>query len=67
MGELDWRRRFRSLLDPLAKLEEHLAQNVVRRPGETVELERRRADLEAALEALQVEANRLDVPHAWRQ
>jgi hypothetical protein len=67
MGELDWRMRFRSLLDPLAALEAHLALDVVRRPAETAELERRRAQLEAALEELQVEANRLDVPHAWRQ
>jgi clan AA aspartic protease (TIGR02281 family) len=67
MGEADWRLRFRSLLDPLAALEAHLAQNVVRRPAETAELERRRGQLEAALEELQGEANRLDVPHAWRQ
>jgi clan AA aspartic protease (TIGR02281 family) len=67
MGEIDWRARFRSLLDPLAALDAHLAQNVVRRPGETAALERRREELEAALEELQVEANRLDVPHAWRQ
>jgi clan AA aspartic protease (TIGR02281 family) len=67
MGEEDWRMRFRSLLDPLAALEAHLAQNVVRRPAETAALEKRRGQLEAALEDLQSEANRLDVPHAWRQ
>jgi clan AA aspartic protease (TIGR02281 family) len=67
MGEQDWRMRFHSLLDPLAALEAHLAQNVVRRPAEAAALEKRREELEADLEALQVEANRLDVPHAWRQ
>jgi len=67
MGELDWRRRFRSLLDPLVVLEAHLARDVARRPAETAALDRRRAELEAALEDLQLEANRLDVPHAWRQ
>jgi clan AA aspartic protease (TIGR02281 family) len=67
MGEADWRRRFRSLIDPLTRLNAHLASDVVRRQGEKARLEQRRRELEAALEELQSEANRLDVPHAWRQ
>lgn len=67
MGEGDWRRRFRSLIDPLTRLNEHLASDVVRRQAEKERLEQRRRELEGALEELQTEANRLDVPHAWRQ
>lgn len=67
MGETDWRTRFRSLLDPLAKLEAHLGSDLVRRKNEKANLERRRAELETELERLQTEANRLDVPQAWRQ
>lgn len=67
MSEQDWRRRFRSLIDPLTRLNDHLASDVVRRKGERELLEERRRELELALEELQSEANRLDVPHAWRQ
>jgi hypothetical protein len=39
----------------------------VLRKGELALLERRRTDLRVRLEALEVEANRLDVPHTWRE
>jgi clan AA aspartic protease (TIGR02281 family) len=67
MAEEDGRRRFRSLIDPLTRLNDHLAGEDVRRQGEREHLETRRRELEAKLEELQGEANRLDVPHAWRQ
>lgn len=67
LGEADWRRRFRSLIDPLTRLNAHLASGEVRRQNERAHLEARRKEIEVALEELQEEANRLDVPHAWRQ
>jgi clan AA aspartic protease (TIGR02281 family) len=63
----DWKERFESLRDPLARLEAHLESGEVRRKGERAELERRRTTLQARLEELEVEANRLDVPQAWRE
>ena len=67
MSEEDWRRRFHSLIDPLTRLNAYLETDVVRRKGEQAALEDRRRQLENALEDLQQEANRLDVPYAWRQ
>ncbi|MGH0032824.1 MAG: TIGR02281 family clan AA aspartic protease [Myxococcota bacterium] len=67
MTEEIWRKRFRSLIDPLTTLNDHLAEEVVRRKGEQAHLEQRRRELETALEELENEANRLNVPYAWRQ
>lgn len=67
MDEKEWRRRFRGLIDPLTRLNQHLESEAVRRKEERARLEQRRTELEAALQELQSEANRLDVPHAWRQ
>lgn len=67
LGEAEWRQRFRTLLDLLAELDAHLSKDVVRPKEEVATLERHRADLEAQLERLQLEANRLDVPYSWRQ
>jgi clan AA aspartic protease (TIGR02281 family) len=67
LRERDWRQRFQSLRDPLARLEGHLERGVVQRRGELEILERRRAELRARLDELESEANRLDVPHAWRE
>lgn len=67
MGEEAWRQRFDSVREPLAELKAHLATDEVRREGERNYLERRREELEAALERLELEANRLNVPHAWRR
>jgi clan AA aspartic protease (TIGR02281 family) len=64
---VEWRDRFRRLLDPLAKLEAHLDAGNVRRQGERNVLERRRVELETEIERLELEANRLDVPASWRQ
>ena len=63
----DWKERFRSLRNPLARLAAHLESGEVRRKGERAELERRRVALQMRLEELEMEANRLDVPQAWRE
>jgi clan AA aspartic protease (TIGR02281 family) len=67
MREGDWRTRFQQIRHPLARLEAHLENGEVLRKGELALLERRRTDLRVRLEALEVEANRLDVPHTWRE
>lgn len=69
-GGLDasgWRARFRELSDPLARLDAHLAPENALPGSERELLERRRAELRAALDALELEANRKGVPQAWRQ
>ena len=76
-GGLDedaWRERFRSLRDPLARLDEHLANWDASLEGtnpfaanERQNLEQRRTSLRAALEALEAQANQVGVPQAWRQ
>lgn len=67
LREEDWRQRFRLVREPLARLEAHLARGVVQRGDEVEILERRRAELQARLDQLETEANRLDVPHTWRE
>ena len=67
LREQDWRERFQRIRDPLARLEAHLERGAVQRGGELELLERRRAELRARLDELVTEANRLDVPHAWRE
>ena len=67
-GGLDaesWRARFTELRGPLARLEAHLT-NVGARDPERVVLEARRAEIRAALEALDAEADRQRVPQNWR-
>jgi clan AA aspartic protease (TIGR02281 family) len=67
LREDDWRERFRRILDPLTRLDDHLESGVVKRKGELAALEGRRAALRARLDELEFEANRLDVPHTWRE
>jgi clan AA aspartic protease (TIGR02281 family) len=69
-GGLDaegWRRRFRSVRDPLERLEAYLADRDVSRAGERRRLEARRAELRESLSMLEDEANRFDVPVTWRE
>jgi len=66
LGEDEWRRRFRSLLDPLERLDAHVRDTPKLRQREIEALARRRAELEAMLAALEQEANRLEVPQVWR-
>jgi len=68
-GGLDaeaWRARFAGLRDPLNKLEAYLAVAKLG-AGERATLEERRAQLQAAVQALDAEADRQRVPQAWRE
>ncbi|HEY5657353.1 MAG TPA: retroviral-like aspartic protease family protein [Myxococcota bacterium] len=67
LDEEGWRARFRSLRDPIERLDAYLASGEVVRQAERERLERNRAVLSAELEELERHANRLDVPQAWRQ
>ena len=67
MAAADWQQRFRAIRRPLARLEEYLETNDIDDEGERSYLEKRAVALRDELDALSVEANKLDVPHAWRQ
>lgn len=70
VGGLDageWRARFRAVREPLAELERYLEETDVSRPGRRAELETRRAELRDELERLEREADRAEVPGAWRR
>jgi TPP-dependent pyruvate/acetoin dehydrogenase alpha subunit len=69
-GGLDaqsWRARFRAVRDPLERLEAYLREREISRAGERQRLEQRRAELRESLARLEDEANRFDVPVAWRE
>ena len=65
LDEKEWRARFRTVRDPLERLESYLAGREVSRPGRRAELEQRREELRAELAALEREATRLGVPKQW--
>ena len=67
LDEAAWRGRFESLRDPIARLDAYLASGDVARRSERERLGRNRAALHAQLEELERQANRLEVPQAWRQ
>jgi len=69
-GGLDaeaWRARFAGLRGPLAKLDAYLASAPKLGADERSALETRRAQLQAAYQALDTEADRQRVPQAWRE
>ena len=69
-GGLDaaaWRTRFAGLRGPLAKLDAYLATSPKLGADERATLEARRAQLQAAFQALDAEADRQRVPQAWRE
>lgn len=69
-GGLDaesWRARFAEVRGLLERLEAHLEGQPQLRSGERELLEQRRAELRAALDALDQEADRQRVPQTWRQ
>jgi clan AA aspartic protease (TIGR02281 family) len=69
-GGLDvesWRARFQELRGTLARLDAHLAHEVSAHDPERQVLEVRRAELLAALAALDAEADRQRVPQNWRE
>lgn len=62
-----WRHRFEALRAPLQQLEAHLVSGRVRRQHEREYLEERAIDMRSQLDALEDEANRLNVPQTWRR
>ena len=67
LGEDHWRRRFNDIRGPLEQLKRYLVRSEISRKGRREELRQRQASLEAKLEALVLEANRVDVPAGWRR
>lgn len=66
-SEAQWSERFRALRDRLTRLEAHLEGGPLTDEGRTRELEARRDEIAAELEALDDEANRASVPLTWRE
>jgi clan AA aspartic protease (TIGR02281 family) len=66
-SESQWTERFRVLRDRQARLDEFLADGELTDVSRRRQLEARRDELAAALEALDDEANRAGVPAAWRE
>lgn len=62
-----WRERFRELKQRIARLDAHLADGQLTSDGRVRELSERRAALAEALEQLEHEADRADVPRGWRE
>lgn len=65
LGPGEWRERFQHTRDLIDQIDAYLEQQEVRK-SEREQLERRRTELQDALDELEREANRLDVPYAWR-
>jgi len=65
-SEAEWSERFRALRERQARLEAYLADGSLVDADRARELEARREQLAAELEALEAEANRSDVPMGWR-
>lgn len=63
----EWRARFRVLRDRLAKLESYLETELLTDEARVADLEQRHAALTGELAALEEEADRAEVPQAWRE
>jgi predicted nuclease with TOPRIM domain len=66
-SQAQWSERFRALRDRKARLDEHLERGSLLDESRGRELEARRDELAAELEALDEEADRSGVPAAWRE
>jgi clan AA aspartic protease (TIGR02281 family) len=66
-SEIQWRQRFQHIRNEIARLEKYIEENHFFRASRVAQLEEGRAALERELEALDEEADRADVPHAWRE
>ena len=66
-SEGHWRRRFQEVRGPLEQLETYLRNREGLNETRREELEQKRVELEARLNALEREANRDSVPRAWRR
>jgi clan AA aspartic protease (TIGR02281 family) len=65
-SENEWRQRFQRARYDLARLEQYLEENYLTSERRVAELQAKRAEMERRLESLEEEANRADVPQAWR-
>jgi clan AA aspartic protease (TIGR02281 family) len=62
-----WREAFRDIREPLRRVETYLEEGGLLDKGRVRELEEHRDALRAALEQLDLDANRAGVPQGWRQ
>ena len=66
LGEHHWRRRFQELRESIAELEDYLDTHEGLHQARREELEQKRTELKGKLDALAIEANRGNIPNAWR-
>jgi len=67
LGESHWRGRFREVRESLEQLDAYLRDREGLDEARREELEQKRVELQARLDALEREANRDSVPRTWRQ
>jgi hypothetical protein len=65
-NQAEWRARYRELRGLIEELDAHL-EGELTDPARVRVLNERREELAGALNALEDEANRADVPQAWRE
>jgi clan AA aspartic protease (TIGR02281 family) len=65
-SEAQWRQEFQRARADLARLERYIDENHFSRASRVAGLEEKRTELEDRLQALEEEADRGDVPQAWR-
>jgi clan AA aspartic protease (TIGR02281 family) len=66
-SEVQWRERFQRVRGDLARLERYMEENHFTRESRIASLEAKRAELEGELQSLEEEADRAEVPQAWRE
>jgi len=67
LNEGHWRGRFREIRESLDQLDAYLEDREGLHEARREELEKKRAELQARLESLELEANRDHVPRIWRR
>ena len=65
-SETQWRHQFQRARGDLARLERYIEENHFTRESRVAGLEQKRAELEGELRDLEEEADRAQVPQAWR-
>ena len=65
-SETQWRQQFQRARGDLARLERYIEENHFTRESRVAGLEQKRAELEGELRDLEEEADRAQVPQAWR-
>ena len=66
-SESQWRQQFQHIRGDLARLGRYIAENHFTRESRVAGLEKKRAELESKLRALEEEADQALVPQAWRE